>query len=147
MKTRYRFVITTLILLLCFDSSASSEEFTLTIRIQGFEINKGQIILSLFNSEESFLTQAQLIKTIEVGTEKVIEVQLTQLKVGTYAIAVVYDENSNNKLDTNFLGIPNEPVGVSNNAKGFLGPPSFKDAAFLLNQTKELSIHVGSAKD
>jgi uncharacterized protein (DUF2141 family) len=49
---------------------------------------------------------------------------------GTYAIAVFHDENSNGKLDSNFIGIPREGTGASNNAKGHMGPPKFDDAAF-----------------
>jgi len=43
-------------------------------------------------------------------------------RVGKYAVSVFHDENSNGKLDTNFLGIPREGVGASNNAKGHFGP-------------------------
>jgi len=40
---------------------------------------------------------------------------------GTYAVSAFHDENSNGKLDRNFMGIPREGVGASNNAKGHLG--------------------------
>jgi uncharacterized protein (DUF2141 family) len=46
---------------------------------------------------------------------------------------VFHDENSNGKLDTNFMGIPREGVGASNNAKGHLGPLKINDAAFQLS--------------
>jgi uncharacterized protein (DUF2141 family) len=49
---------------------------------------------------------------------------------GTYAVSVYHDENSNDKLDTNFLGIPREGVGASNNARGHMGPPKFDSAKF-----------------
>jgi uncharacterized protein (DUF2141 family) len=52
------------------------------------------------------------------------------IEPGTYAIAVYHDENSNGKLDSNFIGIPREGVGFSNNAKGHMGPPKFDAAAF-----------------
>jgi uncharacterized protein (DUF2141 family) len=52
------------------------------------------------------------------------------IPAGTYAVACFHDENKNGKLDTGFLGIPTEGLVVSNNAKGFMGPPSFKDAKF-----------------
>jgi uncharacterized protein (DUF2141 family) len=41
-----------------------------------------------------------------------------------------HDENDNNKMDNNFLGIPIEDYGCSNNAKGFMGPPKWIDAKF-----------------
>lgn len=50
-------------------------------------------------------------------------------EAGRYAVAVWHDPDSDGKLDTNFLGIPSDAVGSSNNAKGGLGPRKFKDAA------------------
>jgi uncharacterized protein (DUF2141 family) len=47
---------------------------------------------------------------------------------GTYALAVIHDENRNGKLDTNWLGIPTEGYGFSNEAKALLGAPSFSAA-------------------
>ena len=52
---------------------------------------------------------------------------------GTYALAVIHDENSNGKLDTNWLGIPTEGYGFSNDARGLLGPPTFLAASFSYN--------------
>lgn len=41
------------------------------------------------------------------------------------------------------LGIPKEGVGASNDAKGHLGPPKFKDAMFRIDATsRSLLIHV-----
>ena len=47
-----------------------------------------------------------------------------------YAVHVFHDLDSNGKMKTNFIGIPREPTGVSNEAKGKFGPPKFKDAKF-----------------
>ena len=44
-----------------------------------------------------------------------------------------HDENGNGEFDQGFLGIPLEDYGFSNGASGFLGPPSFSDAAFPLS--------------
>jgi uncharacterized protein (DUF2141 family) len=51
-------------------------------------------------------------------------------KPGIYAIALYHDRNSNLLLDKNFLGIPSEPIGISNNPPFHFGPPKFKDSAF-----------------
>jgi len=56
---------------------------------------------------------------------------------GTYAVSVVHDENSNGKMDTNFMGIPREGVGSSNHAKGHFGPPKFEAAAFHFSGDRE----------
>jgi uncharacterized protein (DUF2141 family) len=60
---------------------------------------------------------------------------------GTYALAVIHDENMNGKLDTNWLGIPKEGYGFSNAAKATLGAPSFSAASFRYDgQDMELTI-------
>ncbi|MXY49364.1 MAG: DUF2141 domain-containing protein [Gemmatimonadetes bacterium] len=51
------------------------------------------------------------------------------LSPGRYAVAVFHDDNGNDELDTNILGIPSEGTGFSRNAQGNFGPPSFHDAA------------------
>jgi len=63
--------------------------------------------------------------------------------LGTYAVTVYHDVNDNQKLDTNWIGIPKEPVAISNNAKGRLGPPKWKDASFELREaTQELTVNL-----
>ena len=62
---------------------------------------------------------------------------------GTYALSAFHDQNSNGKLDTNFLGMPIEDYCASNNARGVLGPPSFEDAKFSFHGgTKHLEAHL-----
>jgi uncharacterized protein (DUF2141 family) len=54
---------------------------------------------------------------------------------GEYAVAVFHDENGNNDLDRNFLGIPSEGTGASNDARGFMGPPPYDGARFQFPET------------
>ena len=56
---------------------------------------------------------------------------------GRYAAIAFHDENGNGKLDKNFLGVPTEPYGFSNDAQGFLGPPTFDAAAVALGGGNE----------
>src|SRR5262249_7384836 len=55
------------------------------------------------------------------------------LPPGQYAAAAFQDFNGNGRLDKNFLGIPKEPYGFSNSARGSTGPPKFAEAAMTLN--------------
>lgn len=48
---------------------------------------------------------------------------------GTYAVAVVHDENGNGRLDTMMM-MPREGFGFSRNPRMRMGPPRFTDAAF-----------------
>jgi acyl-CoA reductase-like NAD-dependent aldehyde dehydrogenase/uncharacterized protein (DUF2141 family) len=61
----------------------------------------------------------------------------TDLPPGTYAVSLYEDLNGNHKLDQNFIGIPNEPVGVSGDPIGRLGPPRFDECSFKLSDARQ----------
>ncbi|MFY9242784.1 MAG: DUF2141 domain-containing protein [Polaribacter sp.] len=103
----------------------------------------GKVFLALYNSPETFLKTSEDTK----GTNAVVKgkkavAYFKGLKKGEYAISLFHDENDNNKMDTKIFGIPKEPYGFSNDATGFMGPPKFKDAMFILNTNKTITISV-----
>ncbi len=59
-----------------------------------------------------------------------VTITFTDIPEGQYAIKAFHDVNDNGKLDTNWLGIPTEPYGFSNDVMGTFGPPSFQEASF-----------------
>ena len=63
-----------------------------------------------------------------------------ELPAGQYAVGIFHDVNLNNKMDNNFLGLPKEQYGFSNNARALFGPPSYEDAAFELKGDTKQSI-------
>ena len=77
-----------------------------------------------------------MIEDVKIGTAS----YQFEIPDGIYAIGIFVDTNNNNKMDRNFLGIPKEQYGFSNNAKGSFGPPSFKDASFEITGALSLSI-------
>jgi len=56
---------------------------------------------------------------------------------GVYAVSVFHDENMNERLDKNFMGVPKESYGASNNPKKKMGPPNFDEAKFQLSGTEQ----------
>jgi uncharacterized protein (DUF2141 family) len=58
-----------------------------------------------------------------------LEVLFPGLPPGKYAVSAYADANGNGRLDRNFLGMPSEQYGFSNNARGRFGPPAFAEAA------------------
>jgi len=58
-----------------------------------------------------------------------------EIEPGTYAVLVAHDVNGNKKVDKNWLGVPIEPIGVSNNLKSKLRRPTFAESAFNLQQS------------
>lgn len=102
------------------------------IEMVGIRNDKGQVMCALYASREGFPKQSEKavarVSSAIKGKQAVCE--FTGIAPGTYAVSVFHDENSNGKLDTNFIGIPREGVGASNDAKGHMGPPKFDAAKF-----------------
>lgn len=65
-------------------------------------------------------------------------IDLGPLPPGRYAVSVYLDENGNHKLDKNWMGIPMEAVGASNNPQARMGPPKFDECAFAHGRKSEL---------
>jgi uncharacterized protein (DUF2141 family) len=138
-------VISYIILIICilsYDLKAQLQDSgSIHITVTGLKNTKGQLGILLFNSAQGFPSdwqqaEQQLLLPISGAA---VEYTITGLNYGEYAIAVLHDENMNNQMDTNFLGIPKEGNGASNNVKGSMGPPKFKDAAFQLTSEKYLA--------
>lgn len=115
------------------------ETFTLTIKISGLKSNKGNILAGVYNSEIGFLKNEYKGDVVEIK-EKRATIIFKNIDAGEYAVSFIHDENKNNKMDTNFFGIPKEDYGCSNNAKSFMGPPKYEDAKFMLSENKTILI-------
>ena len=107
----------------------------LEIIINGFSNNDGDCWFALDNSEEVYESEdtVWIGKILQIENNEVIVV-IDSLEYGEYAVKVFHDENRNGKLDTDFLGIPDEDYGFSNNVSSWFGPPSWKRAKFLFDQ-------------
>lgn len=104
-------------------------QYTLTIEISDLKNNNGNIILS-FNNEK----EVKIKGIIQAITDKKCIIVIENLKPGKYAFKYFHDENKNEKLDVNWVGIPKEGFGFSNNAKGTFGPPSFEKTIFIIKE-------------
>ena len=112
----------------------------LSITITGIETAGGTISVGVMDGAEGFPSKREAITGKRVtAVEGPNTFVIKGLAPGRYAVAGWYDTNANNKFDTNLLGMPAEPYGFSNNARGSFGPPSFEDAAFDLGE-ENLSI-------
>ncbi|MEM9226491.1 MAG: DUF2141 domain-containing protein [Verrucomicrobiota bacterium] len=114
----------------------------LTVRITGLEDDRGKVIVALFDTEKDWLKKPLANLTVTPKNRTAVAT-FTGLKPGTYAASVIADQNNNGELDTNFLGMPTERYGFSNNATGTFGPASFADASFdYTGAQQEIAIEV-----
>ena len=127
-----------LFLVLAFASrtlAADERSGTLVIEIQGLQQATGNVYVAVYASESTWLGD-EPVTTKKVAIADARDGDLVrselQLPPGEYAISAFHDENDDGKLTTNLIGIPKEPIAVSNNAVGKFGPPKYKDAVFTL---------------
>jgi uncharacterized protein (DUF2141 family) len=113
---------------------AASVAAEITITIDNLRSSQGQVILCLFSAESSdkaAYPDCAKGKPVRQGKVEIaggsVVVTYKGLKDGVYAVAAIHDENGNGALDTNFIGIPTEGVGVSNNPR-LMGKPQFDEA-------------------
>ncbi len=103
----------------------------LLIILKGFENHEGAAHLALCPSRENFEAGDQAFRTAIVPVSRgTAYVELDSIPAGVYAAKVYHDENDNGELDSNFLGVPTEIYGYSNNARGSFGPADWDDAKF-----------------
>jgi uncharacterized protein (DUF2141 family) len=123
---------------ICIPSIAFAKEACPGIHVVVLNIRNstGTVACALFKSSKGFPTEylrsATNIMVIKVHDKKA-RFDFLDIPPGTYSLVVVHDENMNGKLDTNWLGIPTEGYGFSNNAKALLGAPTYTAAMFLYN--------------
>jgi uncharacterized protein (DUF2141 family) len=134
-------LITVMIFSGVFTTNAQEETFQITVFINGLDSNEGQVLIALHNEKAQFLKTA-FKNAITKITNKKVMYTFKKIPVGEYAISVFHDKNSNNKMDVNFLGIPKEAYGCSNNTKGFMGPPKYEDAKFQLTKNSTIRIQI-----
>ncbi len=118
-------------------------QFDLTVTVKNVESNDGKVSVAVYDTEASFLKFDKVFKAESVPSQKgSTEVVLKDLPKGKYALAVFHDENGNDELDTNMLGIPKEPLGFSKGKMKTFGPPSFEECAFELTSDQSISVPI-----
>jgi len=114
---------------------------TLHVVIEGIKTSKGQVKVGLEKTAAEFdqgpLHEARYRGETVVSKEGRIEVHFRDLPFGTYAIKSFHDEDDNGQLNTNFMGIPSEDYGFSNNVRGKMGPAKFEAARFDLDSSEK----------
>ena len=105
----------------------------LVMEINNLESNKGPIYIRILDENEN---------PVIVGTSPVInysaEISFDSIFPGKYAIQFFHDENKNQKMDFNLIGIPKEKFGSSNDVKPILGPPKFEKMLFEIYEDKKI---------
>lgn len=129
-----------MVLIIAYKAAAAN----LAVKVSQLRSEDGYIRYLLFKGKNGFPDDDG--KSLRKGSVEVKGREesfiLTGLPPGSYALALIHDENSNNKLDKNFLGIPSEGFGFSNNPVILFGPPSFDKSSFAVDADTSIVIKV-----
>lgn len=114
-------------------SVAPAADSSLSVRILGLSGAAGNLRVAVYGDENDFDRRVNPVRreTIPLRGGDV-DWDFGGLPPGAYAVLVHHDGNANGSLDKNPLGIPTEPYGFSNDARGTLGPPGWSEARIVL---------------
>lgn len=120
-----------------FAIGVTSARGQISVTIEGLRNTKGKVYVLLQNSEQMYQAKGKYYKVaaIEIGKGE-RDCTFEDIQTGTYAITLLHDEDLDEKMKTNFVGMPKEGFGFSNNAKGKMGKPSFEAAGFTVESGK-----------
>ncbi|MBI4652524.1 DUF2141 domain-containing protein [Candidatus Desantisbacteria bacterium] len=113
------------------------------IKMAEFRNDKGDVRIAVYKSKDGFpdkFDKAFKTQIIKIKNQKA-ETAIADIPYGAYAAAILHDENSSGDMDSNWLGIPKEGYGASNNIVNKFGPPKFSDSKFIL-ESKEIVINI-----
>jgi uncharacterized protein (DUF2141 family) len=114
------------------------------VTIDGLHSAQGTVFVGLYATPSKFLNgnQSDALRKVRASTGP-ITVAFDNLPPGTYAVGAYHDENGNDHLDTNFLGLPVEGYALSNGVRAVMAKPTFQQAAFTVGAgDKPVSLHI-----
>lgn len=116
--------------ILALSVAAPATAASLVVDVDGVRSAEGTVGCALYASPDGFLDSARAVALEAVPADPAgVVCRFDGLADGIYAVAVHHDENGNGEVDTNRVGIPQEPWGVTNNVRPRMSAPSFEDAA------------------
>jgi uncharacterized protein (DUF2141 family) len=140
------------LLTISFAEAAQAESTTsLTVVVNGIRNKTGEICMRVYNSEKGFPDNAK--SEVKSGCTQITGNSVKQvfsgLKPGTYAVAVVDDQNGDHKLNKDFFGIPQEGFGISKNPPVSIstGTPKFNNASFEVDKNTSINIFLKYSLD
>ena len=138
----------TLLAALLVATFGASQAAEIVVRVSGLSDPLGQVGCSLFAGTAGFPMDNTSARNLWLPADaKGVTCRFNDVPEGTYAVSVGHDLNGNKRVDTNFIGLPTEQWGVSNNARPPLRAPRFDEASFkVAADAKDVGIDIKVAK-
>jgi uncharacterized protein (DUF2141 family) len=128
--------------LLCAQTPATPTSCTLNIVVDGMNSDEGNLGVLIFNGPKGWAEDRQAaFRDISVPAQKGTQtLKVPGLPPGKYAVALIHDVNKNHKLDKNFIGMPKEQWGMSNNPHATIKAPPIEKAMVTVEKDMEIRI-------
>lgn len=91
---------------------------------------EGSVVVAVFDKEADWKSRDRPVRTQRVAAGPDSRLRIEGLAPGRYGLMVFHDKNNDGRLNTWPIGMPSEPYGFSNNARGRFGPASWQAASF-----------------
>ncbi len=118
----------------------ASNAAELNVRL-GNAPTEGTLVFQVYDAADAFGDLRDPAREIAMPARGDGDYVLSDIGAGQIAVLVFHDENANGILDKNFIGIPREPLAISNNYQP-KGPPSFARASFKAGSGESSSIEL-----
>ena len=112
------------------------------ITVTGLRAVQGQILACLVNTAAAFpdCSRDPAARKLAVPVRSAtVELDFGAVPAGTWAVAVVHDENGNGRMDKRLI-MPREGYGFSRDAPVRVGPAPFARAAFAVGSDRQLQV-------
>jgi len=134
-----KFLVTFFFLL--FSLSSTPPTANLTVVIKNIDKLEGQIHMGLYDNAESYLKTGEEYRVaVFKVTDSEVSYTFKDVPLGVYAISVYHDANEDNECNRNWIGLPTEGYGFSNDIRPSFSAPKFEDAKFTLANDMSISI-------
>ena len=117
-------------------AAAPAQAGEVVIAVTDLRSTKGVVRACMTTREDIFpkcIKDPAAHRTVVLASGKV-EIHFTGVKPGSYAIALLHDENNNGKADRALGMAPKEGYGFSRDAPVRMAPPKFRDAVIQIGE-------------
>ena len=123
-------------------AAPTSNGCTLTLIVEGMSSDEGNLGVLIFNGPKGWAEdRTAALRDISIPAVKGTQtLKVPGLPPGKYAVALIHDLNKNHKLDKNFIGMPKEQWGMSNNPHATIKAPPIEKAMVVVEKDTEIHI-------
>jgi len=132
-----------LLSLLPLSAAQAADTVTLHIVVTGLKTTTGTIRACVFKTPEHFPAcdkGTAVVLANAPANAPTVKFDIPGVTPGTAAVSLFVDVDNSKKMERNFMGIPKEPIGVSNDATESFGAPKFEKAKFIAKEGETVTI-------